>query len=403
MAVTRPLEGVRVLDFTQLLAGPSAAMLLGDLGAEIIKVEQFAGDLSRSLGPDGSTSSPIFLAYNRNKRSIAVDFKTVEGKRVIEKLVSRSHVVVEGFRPGVMKRHGLGYEELVKLRPQLVYASLSGFGSTGEGRERAGVDAVVQAASGMMAVTGDPDGPPMKVGFQVVDAAAGLMLSQGILASLMLRDATGEPQFFETSLMDVALFLQSPALIQASMTQADLPRAGNTAATAGYPTDLFVTQDAGYIQVAAYFPRQWELFCDALELGEVEHDARFSTNGARVQNADALRQIIQQVMKTRTRDEWMARLLDGGVIASDVRTHTEVLQSEQSAQNSPFFAIPVADARVESYSTDSHPIAWNSRASEREVNAPPTLGEHTCIILQELGYSHAQIEQLKVSGAVKGP
>jgi crotonobetainyl-CoA:carnitine CoA-transferase CaiB-like acyl-CoA transferase len=376
-------------------------MLLGDLGAEVIKVEQITGDISRSLGSGGASASPIFLSYNRNKRSIAVDFKTQEGKLIIEKLVSRSDVVIEGFRPGVMDRSGLGYSDLVKLRPQLVYASLSGFGSTGQNSRRAGVDAVVQAASGMMATNGESDGPPVKIGFQVVDAAAGLVLSQGILASLMARNATGEPQFFETSLYDVALFMQSPAFVQTSMTDVDPPRAGNTAASAGYPTDLFRTRDGEYIQVAAYFPQQWTLFCAALGTPELENDPRFSSNGSRVQHAATLRELIQKAISTRTRDEWMKMFLEDGVIASDVQKHSEVLQQASDGRCDSFYEVSRGEEGP-SYKVVSPPIRWGAAFDGSDERPAPELGEHTSAILEELGYTPDQAHDLETAGVVKG-
>jgi crotonobetainyl-CoA:carnitine CoA-transferase CaiB-like acyl-CoA transferase len=399
MARAKPLSGVTILDFTQLLAGPSAAMMLGDLGADVIKVEQLSGDISRSLGSNRATTSPIFLAYNRNKRSIAVDFKTHEGKKIIEELVSRSDVVIEGFRPGVMDRRGLGYSDLVKLRPQLVYASLSGFGNTGQDLERAGVDAVVQAASGMMAINGETDGPPVKIGFQIVDAAAGLVVSQGVLACLMMKNATGEPQFFETSLYDVAIFMQSPAFVQASMTESELPRAGNTAAGAGYPTDLFVTADGEYIQVAAYFPHQWKLFCAALDIGEFEQDSRFVDNAARVKNVEALREIIQKAMRARTREQWMQRFLEDGIIASEVRRHGEVLELDSQRGGKSFYKVSPRDTSQQPYSAVSPLIRFGA---VEDVSPAPELGEHTSTILEELGYSRAEVEELKTAGVVSG-
>jgi crotonobetainyl-CoA:carnitine CoA-transferase CaiB-like acyl-CoA transferase len=399
MTHIKPLRGIRILDFTQLLAGPSAAMLLGDLGAEVVKVESHSGDLSRSLGARNEDVSPIFLAYNRNKRSIALDFKSAAGKQIVQELVSRSDVVIEGFRPGVFERHGLGYEDLLKIQPKLVYASLSGFGAD-RGESRAGVDAIVQAASGMMAINGEVDGPPVKIGFQLVDAAAGMMLSYGILAALMQRNLTGEPQRLATTLYDVAIFMQSPAFVQVSRTGADVPRAGNTAASAGYPTDLFITRDGCYIQLAAYFPEQWVLLCNALERPDLVGDPKFADNGSRVQNAAVLREILQNEMLKRTQREWMDRFTALGIIASEVRTHRDVMDTEPQNAGA-FYPVEVGNDGVCGYMNVLPPI--HPRGDEEvHLKAPPHLGQHTSEILGELGYGLAEINKLKALGVASG-
>jgi crotonobetainyl-CoA:carnitine CoA-transferase CaiB-like acyl-CoA transferase len=392
-----PLRGIKVLDFTQLLAGPSAAMMLGDLGAEVIKVESHSGDLSRSLGSGREKASSIFLAYNRNKRSIALDFKRPEGKKIVEELVSRADVVIEGFRPGVFERNGLGYEELLKIKPDLVYASLSGFGED-RGQSRAGVDAIVQAASGMMAINGEVEGPPVKIGFQVVDAAAGLVLSYGILAALMERNITGEPQRLKTSLYDVAIFVQSPAFVHVSLNGTDVPRAGNTAASAGYPTDLFMTQDGLFVQLAAYFKEQWPLLCEALERPDLVGDPRFAQSGARVLNAGELRGILQSELVKRTQQEWINRFSALGVIASEVRTHRDVIDGEPTNAGA-FYPISAEDQGGRSYMNVLPPF-HPRRGKKVDIQSPPDLGQHTSEILGELGYSPAQVEKLSALGAV---
>ena len=315
MSTVKPLSGVTVLDLTQLMAGPSATMLLGDMGADVIKIEQPDGELSRRLG---SSVKSLFLANNRNKRSMAMDLKHPAAKEIVLQLVAQSDIFVQGFSPGVMDRLGLGYEDLVKVQPRLVYASLSGFGGAKSGSSRKGVDAIVQAETGVMAATGDPDGPPMKVGFQVIDAAAGLALAQGILASLRLRDMTGEPQNLSTSLYEVSAFLQGHYFVEASITGGDVPRTGNTGGELAYPTDLFSTSDGGYVQVAAYLPEQWRLLCETIERPDLHGDPRFADGSARVANRAVLRTELQKAISTRPRDEWTSRFRAGGVMAGPV-------------------------------------------------------------------------------------
>ncbi len=387
-----PLSGVSVVDFTQLIAGPSATMLLADLGADVVKIEQVEGELSRRLGASLKTT---FMAYNRNKRSIAMNLKHPAAKDIVRKLVARSDIVVQGFSPGVMERMGLGYEDLLEIQPRLVYATLSGFGAEA-GAGRKGVDAVVQAETGMMAATGDPDGPPAKVGFQVVDAAAGLALAQGILASLRLRDMTGEPQHLSTSLYEVAVFLQSPAFVHASATGSDVPRTGNTGGSLGYPTDLFETAGGGYVELATYLPEQWRLLCEAIERPDLPGDPRFADGPARVENMAVLRKELQKAFRQRPRDEWTSIFRKYGLIAGPVLRHSEVMRSEQALQSKCFVA---SECEGRQYSSVRMPVTSRSLAGQEAVTAP-SLGADTEKVLAELGYEAEEIVALREAGTL---
>jgi crotonobetainyl-CoA:carnitine CoA-transferase CaiB-like acyl-CoA transferase len=393
MSTLKPLSGVKVLDFTQLMAGPSATMLLGDMGAEVIKIEQIDGELSRRLGASLKT---IFLAYNRNKRSVSMDLKQREAQEIVHKLVADSDILVQGFSPGVMDRMGLGYEDLLKIQPRLVYASLSGFGDSNTGQGRKGVDAVVQAETGIMASTGDPDGHPFKVGFQVVDAAAGLALAQGILASLRLRDMTGEPQYLSTSLYDVSAFLQGHYFVEASVTGIEVSRTGNTGGELAYPTDLFETSDGGYIQMAAYLPEQWRLLCEAIERPDLYSDPRFAEGSARVANRQLLRTELVNAIGARTRDEWTSRFRRSGIIAGPVLAHGEVMRSEEARQNHTFVQSECGDQR---YTAVRMPFTSEAYEIPDLVSAP-TLGADTDKVLAELGYTEEQIAALRESGTI---
>jgi crotonobetainyl-CoA:carnitine CoA-transferase CaiB-like acyl-CoA transferase len=393
VSTLKPLSGVKVLDFTQLMAGPSATMLLGDMGAEVIKIEQIEGELSRRLGAPLKT---IFLAYNRNKRSVSMDLKQREAREIVHKLVAGCDILVQGFSPGVMDRMGLGYEDLLKIQPRLVYASLSGFGDGNEGRGRKGVDAVVQAETGIMASTGDPDGHPFKVGFQVVDAAAGLALAQGILASLRLRDMTGEPQYLSTSLYDVSAFLQGHYFVEASVTGAEVSRTGNTGGELAYPTDLFETSDGGYIQMAAYLPEQWRLLCEAIERPDLYSDPRFADGAGRVANRQLLRTELVNAIGARTRDEWTSRFRRSGIIAGPVLAHGEVMRSEEARQNNTFVQSECGDQR---YTAVRMPFTSDAYETPDLVSAPQ-LGADTDKVLAELGYTPEEIAALRESGTI---
>jgi crotonobetainyl-CoA:carnitine CoA-transferase CaiB-like acyl-CoA transferase len=393
VSTLKPLSGVKVLDFTQLMAGPSATMLLGDMGAEVIKIEQLDGELSRRLGASLKT---IFLAYNRNKRSVSMDLKQREAQEIVHKLVADCDILVQGFSPGVMDRMGLGYEDLLKFQPRLVYASLSGFGDSKTGQSRKGVDAVVQAETGIMASTGDPDGHPLKVGFQVVDAAAGLALAQAILASLRLRDMTGEPQYVSTSLYDVSAFLQGHLFVEASVTASEVSRTGNTGGELAYPTDLFETSDGGYVQMAAYLPEQWRLLCEAIERPDLHSDPRFVDGSARVANRQLLRTELVTAIGARTRDEWTTRFRRSGIIAGPVLAHAEVMRSEEARQNNTFVQAECGDQR---YTAVRMPFTFEACEIPDLVSAPP-LGADTEKVLTELGYTDEQIAALRESGTI---
>ncbi|KRC53108.1 MULTISPECIES: CaiB/BaiF CoA transferase family protein [unclassified Nocardioides] len=395
MSTLKPLSGVKVLDFTQLMAGPSATMLLADMGAEVIKIEQLDGELSRRLGASLKT---IFLAYNRNKRSVSMDLKRAEAQEIVKKLVADCDIVVQGFSPGAMDRMGLGYEDLVKIQPRLVYASLSGFGHRGAGAARKGVDAVVQAETGIMAATGDPDGHPFKVGFQVVDGAAGLALAQAILASLRLRDMTGEPQHVSTSLYDVSAFLQGHYFVEASVTGSEVSRTGNTGGELAYPTDMFETSDGGYIQMAAYLPEQWRLLCEAIERPDLYSDPRFADGSSRVANRKLLRTELVNAIGARTRDEWTARFRRNGIIAGPVLAHVDVMRSEEARQNNTFVQSESGDQRYTAVRMPFTSEAYDIPA----LASAPQLGADTDKVLAELGYTPEAIAALRESGTVAG-
>jgi len=392
-----PLRGLRVLELGNLLAAPCAGMVLADLGAEVVKVEGFAGDPARELQTaafTGSGTSPTFLAFNRGKRSVAVDVKTPDGMAVVRRLLERSDVLIESFRPGVMERLGLAFEQVRAEHPRLVYASLSGFGQNGPERGRRGVDLVVQAESGIMAVTGQPDGPPTKVGFTVVDVAAGHVLAQGILAALYNRDRTGAGDHVTVSLLDVALHLQTAPMTEYLATGALPPRCGNAAPMTA-PADLFRTAD-GHLVISAYLDNHWHQLCDSIGRPELVEDPRFATKIARVRNRDELVDELEATLRTDTSRGWMARLQGAGLAVGMVKTYADI---EADAQvRAMGTVVTVGEARpVRTVRAPAQYATWQPEYAL----APPELGEHTGQVLAELGYDDAEVARMAAAGAVR--
>lgn len=391
MSGIRPLDGMLVLDFAQLIGGPAAAMILADLGAEVIKVEPPGGDSSRQLR--GSTSadgsSAMYEAFNRGKRCMCVDLRHSEARAAVLELVERADVVIEASRPGVMARLGLGLEACRDRNPRLVHASLTGFGSSGPDRDRGGVDLVVQAESGIMSVTGAADGPPTKVGFTVVDVAAGNVLAQAVLAALLRRERTGLGAAIEVSLLDVALHLQSVPLTEFLASGVVPTRCGNAAPMTA-PADLLRTAD-GHIVISAYIERHWRALCAILDRHDLVTDHRFCTVAARVENRSALIQELEAALRHRSSAEWLTDLESAGVVAGAVRTYDEVVEREAQRRDSA--VIPVGDRlglRLPVRYQD-----WDPAAS----TTPPRLGEHTGLVLSTIvGLTPEEAEAFLAAG-----
>lgn len=324
-----PLEGTRVLEFAHFVAGPSAGLALSDLGADVIKIERPQGDNARLLGEHQA----VFRQWNGGKRSIAVDLKSESGRRTAKDLCASADVVIESFRPGAMDRLGLGYADLKAVNERIVFASVSGFGEHESVSGRAGVDAIIQAESGMMHVTGEPDGRPLKVGFQVVDTACGLALSQAILAALFDRERNGHGARIAVSLFNVATYLQAHQFTEYSITDTELERSGNSVSY-GYPTDLFETAD-GAVEAAAYLPGHWNALCDLLGL-DIADDERFRENLDRIRHSDVLFPILNEAFKSRTTDEWVEALGAAGLMVGRVANYYDIYHGHLAKVNDTF-------------------------------------------------------------------
>ncbi len=394
--MTTALEGIRVLDLTQIMAGPFCTMLLADLGAEVIKIENpRGGDDSRRLAPPYfNGESAAFIAVNRNKYGIALDIRTPAGKEVLWRLIATADVLVENFRPGTMERLGFGYESVHAKYPALVYCSISGFGHTGPERNRGGFDMVAQAMSGVMSVTGSP-AEPAKVGVPISDLNAGLFASHAILAALFARTRTGEGQFVETSLMEAALAYTIWESNEYWATGTPPKRLG-TAHRIAAPYQVFATAN-GWIAIGAANQRNWERLVQALGRPDLLQNPLFATNSDRLANLNALVETLTQVLKTRTTETWLQLLEQADVAAGPVLTLDQVYQHPQIHARNMDIEIehPVA-GRV-------HAIGFPVKYSDtpgRVYRPAPVLGQHTFRMLKSLGLSSDECSQLEAEGII---
>jgi crotonobetainyl-CoA:carnitine CoA-transferase CaiB-like acyl-CoA transferase len=368
------LSGVTVVDFTRILAGPYCTMLLGDLGATVLKIEPPKGDDSRYWGPpfmDGE--SAYFLAVNRNKKSLTLDLKTREAVEIVLSLVDGSDVVIENFRPGTMDRLGIGYEALRARNPRLVYCAISGYGQTGPLRDRPGYDAVMQGEGGWMGLTGEPSGMPMKVGASLADIFTGMMALEGILAALYRREKSGEG-----SSIDVALFDSVVATLcyqaQGFLMTGEVPkRLGNRHSSLA-PYETFATAD-GHVIVGVGNDSLWKRFVRAV--GEPSLDEpKYEVNASRVASYDQLKARLEPLFAARTTGEWIAILEDAGIPVGRVRDVREVFSNPQIAPRE--MRIEVEHPKLGRLPLTGSPIkVGGSGAGQRPHEAPPMLGEHT--------------------------
>jgi formyl-CoA transferase/CoA:oxalate CoA-transferase len=391
------LSGVTVVDLSRILAGPYCTMMLGDLGAEVLKVESPGGDDSRGWGPPFvSGEAAYFLAVNRNKKSICLNLKTDGGKDLLHRLLETADVLVENFRPGTMKRLGFDHERLKESYPKLVYCSISGYGHTGPLRDKPGYDAVMQGEAGWMHLTGEPDGPPFKIGCSLADILTGMMAAQGIVSALYERTRTGRGQK-----VDVALFDSVMATLcyqaQNYLTTGEEPqRLGNRHPSLA-PYETFESAD-GYLNLAVGNDSLWQRFCQAVDRPELNQE-RFKINADRVKNYEALRAELEALFKTAPTRTWIEKLDAAGIPVGQVRSIAEVFQNPQVEPRR--MAVEVDHPTVGRLRLTGNPIKM-SGAPEQDPSPPPVLGEHTEEILQEkLGLDRERIEMLRGEGAIK--
>jgi crotonobetainyl-CoA:carnitine CoA-transferase CaiB-like acyl-CoA transferase len=367
-----PLAGVRVLDLTRVLAGPLCTMLLGDMGAEVIKVEDPRhGDETRGWAPFVDGWSTYYLGVNRNKKSVAVDLKSAAGAAFLSDLIRTSDVLVENFRPGTLERLGFGFQWARSLNDRLIYCSISGYGATGPRRDLPGYDLVIQSESGLMDVTGFPETGPTKVGVAITDCLAALYAVQGILLAYISRERTGKGQFLDIALLDSAVsVLGLPSGIVAA-TGKSPGRLGNQHPSLA-PYEPYPAAD-GMVVVAVANPRLWSRFCAAVGAEELEHDPRFLTNDDRLANRPRLNDRIRELFRTQTVDSLIERLTAAGVPCGRVRTMDEVLRDPQLVARQMLLDIPVGKVTVK---VPGNPIRL-SGVPPLPSSSPPALGQHT--------------------------
>ncbi|MFT3841443.1 MAG: CaiB/BaiF CoA-transferase family protein [Myxococcaceae bacterium] len=395
-----PLTGLFVLDLSRVLSGPYCTMNLGDLGAEVIKVEEpKTGDDTRAFGPPFvEGESTYFLSINRNKRSLAVDLKSKDGVQLVQSLAAQADVVVENFRPGVAKRLGLGHEALRNTNARLIYCSISGFGAEGDPAYTSlpGYDAIVQGLSGLQHVTGQPDGPPTRIGVPISDLLSGLAAFQAILAALYTREKTGEGAYLDLSMLDATasvLTFHSSSALNAGTTP---KRLGNRHASIA-PYETFEASDA-YFNVAVGNDAQFKALCELLELQPLITDERFATNPARVRNRDQLSPVLAQRFKEATASAWVERLSKAGIPAGEILNVNQVVAHPQLRARGRLVEVQHPSAGALKFLGSPLPQSKNHHT------APPRLGEHSREILSgRLGLSREAIDRLVTAGVVRCP
>ncbi|MEK7385930.1 MAG: CoA transferase [candidate division NC10 bacterium] len=392
-------EGVRILDLSRMLAGPYGSMLLADMGAEVIKIEEPAGgDPIRAMGPpflsDGE--SAYFLAINRNKKSVALDLGREAGREVFYDLVRRSDVVLENFRPGIMERLGCPYAKLWSLNQRIIVCSLSAYGQEGPYRDWPAFDLALQAMGGAMSVTGEPGRPPVRMGLPMGDLAGGMFGAFAVAGALFRRERTGEGAHIDLSLLDCQVSLLT-YLAQYFWTNGHVPGPLGSGHVSVVPYQALATRD-GRLIVTVFNEKFWSGFCRAAEHPEWEHDLRFATNTDRAANRDVLMELVEAVFRTRTTAEWLARLQAEDVPATPIQTVDRVLADPQVRQRG--MVVEMAHPVHGRTPTLGTPIKVDG-ALGLEVAPPPALGAHTDQILRDLlKYSDVRIAELKRSGAV---
>jgi len=401
----QPLEGIRIVDLSRALAGPYCTMMLGDLGADVIKVERpGSGDDSRGWGPPfvGEPYGPYpgestyYLSANRNKRGITVNLQNPEGQELVRRLALISDVLVENFRTGVLDELGLGYEALCKVNPRLVYCSVSGYGRTGPCADWAGYDFVLQAEGGLMGITGPEDGPPYRVGVPIVDITTGMFAATAILAALRARDLNGQGQLVDVSLLDSEAAILTNVAANYLIGGEGPRRLGNRHPTIT-PYEAFPARDR-WFALGIATERQWTILCDVIGRPDLQADPRFAGNASRVAHREALRRELEGAFSKRDATEWLDALRRAGLPCGPINSIPDVFSHPQAA---------VRQLVVEG----DHPTAGRLRmpgfpykleATPALVRrSPPTLGQHNPEVLCELlGYAAADVDDLKVRGVI---
>jgi len=396
--LSAPLAGIRVLDLSRILAGPFATMALADLGAEVVKVEAPGrGDDTRSWGPPFvAGESTYFMSANRSKRGVSLNFKHPRGRELLLGLLDRSDVLIENFRAGVLERQGLGYADLSGRHPRLIYCSITGYGHTGPRRAEPGFDAMIQGESGLMSVTGSPDGPPYKVGASIADIISGMYAVQGILASLYRRERTGRGEKIDIALLDSMVSVLTYQAAMYLVTGQNPHRMGNQHPSIA-PYETFEAAD-GYFTLGVTTDRHWRLFCRTLGLADLEKDPRYAGVPDRVRNYDSLREALGSLLRKQPAGFWIEKLREAGIPCGEVRTVAQALEDPQLAARGMILEL-------------DHPKAGRIRLTGSPVKLaasgavaatpPPSHGQHNReVFCGLLGLAEEELESLAREGVI---
>ena len=394
----KALEGIRVLDLTRALAGPFCTLMLGDNGADVIKVEMpGSGDDTRKWGPPFiGEESAYFLSINRSKRSLTLNLREPQAKEIFLKLAENSDVVVENFTPGVMERFGLDYDEVKQTNPKIVYCSISGFGQDGPYRNRPAYDQIMQGISGLMSITGEPDGEPQKIGIAVTDIGAGMWSAFAIMAALHHRERHGEGQYIDISMMDsqVAWLTYQAAYFFAN---GEPPKRMGAAHPTLVPYQAFMCQDGKYINVAVGSERIWGRFCQGVHREDLQNDPEYALNSDRVRNRSKLVPMLQEYFLTRPVADWVEDLQEANVPCGPINDLADVFADPQVLARNMYVEIP--HPTLGSIKQTGLPIKFSLTPGGLDRH-PPLLGEHNQEILEDLGYSVAEVDKMKENAVI---
>lgn len=390
------LDGIKVVDLSRALAGPFAAMTLGDLGADVLKIEEpESGDATRGFPPFWNGESTYYMSANRNKRSLTLNLDATEAQEIVKRLVADADVLIESFRAGAMEAWGLGWETVREINPRLIYCAVSAVGRTGPDKDRAGVDLLMQAYAGLMSITGAADGEPVRTGTSVVDLATGANAVQGILAALFVRERTGKGQRIDVSLLgSVVSWLSYHAV--AYFASGELPLRMGSRHPSVAPYGAFPTRD-GYLVVAVALDSSWRRFCQALDREDLTCDPRFARNPQRIENRAELESLLTGILAEKGAAEWAVIMDRHGVPCSPINTIDTVLALPQVLQQALVIDLPrkdIPDLRMPGIAIGLSETPGSARLP------PPRLGEHTDDVLSQLGYDSAGIARLRDEGVV---
>lgn len=394
---SKPLQGIKILDLTRVLAGPFCTMLLQDLGAEVLKIEAPGrGDDSRSFGPFKNNRSLYFISINRGKKSMTLNLKSEAAGDIFRKLLMTHDVLVENFRPGVMEKLGFGWEVIHKINPRLIYAASSGYGHTGPDSRKPAYDILAQAEGGVMSITGPPRGEPVRVGCSIGDITAALFTSNGILSALYQRESTGLGRMIDVAMLDCQVAILENALIRYQVAGTAPGPLGTRHPTIS-PFQAYKASDEYFI-IAVGNDSLWSSFCEAIEKPELTENPKFATNQARTENLNELNSIIEPLIRQKSVSHWEQLLNKAEIPCSRINTTDKVMEHPQVAARK--MVVNVEDSVAGTIRIAGNPIKISGMEDDTERPKAPEIGEHTREMLLSLGYSEKEINRFRAEGTV---